>query len=117
MNTFTRITLVLLRIAIGWHFLFEGVDKLQTHLTGPVEGKPQWTSEPYLRGATGPFATYFQAPLGQDPDEAALERLTLPETKPGEPAKLPPVVEEEWQAQFNRFVEVHKVGSEKAVQP
>ncbi len=113
MNTSTRWALVLLRIAIGWHFLFEGVAKLETHFTGPTTSKPLWTSEPYLRGATGPFADTIRAPLG-DLDADALERLTLPETKPGEPAKLPPALEKEWDAEFQRFVDFYKVGTDKA---
>jgi uncharacterized membrane protein YphA (DoxX/SURF4 family) len=117
MNTFTRFALVLLRIAIGWHFLFEGIDKVQTHLDGPTEAKPQWTSEPYLRGATGPFAPYFQKPLGPSPDDEALERLTLPDTKPGEPATLQPALEKDWAEQFNRFVEHYQVGSKQTLPP
>ena len=30
MNRSTKVFLVLLRLAIGWHFLVEGVDKIQS---------------------------------------------------------------------------------------
>ena len=47
--------LVLLRLAIGWHFFIEGMDKLHT---------PTWTSAGYLREATGPLAPRFRALAG-----------------------------------------------------
>ena len=42
--------LVLLRIIIGWHFLYEGLTKLLY---------PGWTSAGYLKGSTGPLAPIF----------------------------------------------------------
>lgn len=42
--------LVLLRIAIGWHFLYEGISKLLT---------PGWSAEGYLRGSRWIFAEFF----------------------------------------------------------
>ncbi len=44
--------IALLRIAIGWHFLYEGITKLLY---------PGWTSAGYLKSATGPLAALFQA--------------------------------------------------------
>jgi uncharacterized membrane protein YphA (DoxX/SURF4 family) len=51
--------LVLLRIAIGWHFLTEGLDKVESvrHNTQP------FSAEVYLRNATGPLAPYFRGML------------------------------------------------------
>ncbi len=43
--------LTLLRIAIGWHFLYEGWSKLI---------QPAWTSAGYLKSATGPLADLFR---------------------------------------------------------
>ncbi|MCK5470423.1 MAG: DoxX family membrane protein, partial [Cyclobacteriaceae bacterium] len=40
----------LLRIAIGWHFLYEGVSKLFT---------PGWTSAEYLQMSSWIFAPFF----------------------------------------------------------
>src|SRR5437660_1776794 len=45
--------LVLLRIAIGWHFLFEGLEKVHTVNVGPTETNRPWSSEHYLREAPG----------------------------------------------------------------
>jgi len=41
-----------LRIAIGWHFLYEGVTKFMD---------PTWSASGYLSNATGPFAEFFQS--------------------------------------------------------
>ena len=59
--------LVLLRIAIGWHFLTEGLDKRESG----EHGKP-FSAEIYLRNANGPFAPYFRGML---PDPNGLNML------------------------------------------
>jgi uncharacterized membrane protein YphA (DoxX/SURF4 family) len=46
-----RLALTVLRMAIGWHFLYEGVVKVFT---------PEWSAAPYLHTATGPLAAIFQ---------------------------------------------------------
>jgi len=51
---YTRIklwVLVLLRVAIGWHFLYEGIAKLLN---------PYWTSAGFLLESKGPLAALFQ---------------------------------------------------------
>jgi uncharacterized membrane protein YphA (DoxX/SURF4 family) len=55
--------LVLLRIAIGWQFLYEGLWKFQSRQTA----RP-WTSAGYLRNSQGPFRGTFRRLTG-DPDE------------------------------------------------
>ena len=45
-----RNTIVLLRLFVGWHFLYEGVIKLYN---------PDWTSFGYLASAQGPFKSLF----------------------------------------------------------
>lgn len=45
-------TIILMRILIGWHFLYEGVIKLYN---------PEWTSFGYLATAQGPFQSIFTA--------------------------------------------------------
>lgn len=63
--------LVLLRIAIGWHFLYEGVTKVYSTPEGrdsflakvlprPNQPEPPFSAEGYLRNATGPLAPYFR---------------------------------------------------------
>ena len=46
-----RIIYTLLRIAVGWHFLYEGISKLFI---------PGWSSENFLINSTGPISVLFQ---------------------------------------------------------
>ena len=48
--------LVLLRIAIGWHFLYEGIAKLTS---------PTWSAAGYLRQSRGPFEGVFKWLAGE----------------------------------------------------
>ncbi|WP_437190867.1 DoxX family protein [Planctomicrobium sp. SH527] len=57
------ILIVLLRISIGWQFLYEGLWKKQT-----LSSNNPWTSEGYLKNAQGPLRNYFRDMLG-DPDD------------------------------------------------
>ena len=43
--------LTLLRVLVGWHFLYEGLIKLYT---------PGWTAKSYLSGSIGPVAPLFK---------------------------------------------------------
>jgi thiosulfate dehydrogenase [quinone] large subunit len=52
------IFLILLRIVIGWHLLYEGLAKLLN---------PSWSSELYLMDSGGIFARFFQS-LASNPD-------------------------------------------------
>lgn len=67
-NVLTKIFLVLLRIAIGWHFLYEGLHKLESF----HEGSKPFSAEAYLRRSTGPFRDFFRSRL-DNPD--GLDRL------------------------------------------
>ena len=55
--------LVVLRIAIGWQFLYEGLWKIRTQ-----SGPRPWTSVGYLRNSQGPFRGFFRGLTG-DADE------------------------------------------------
>lgn len=46
-----KLTITLFRVAIGWHFLYEGISKI-------VAGN--WSATGYLANATGPFAGLYQ---------------------------------------------------------
>jgi len=50
----TVVSLVLLRLVIGWHFFSEGAKHF---------ADPHWTSEPVLRSAKGPFAPWYHSYL------------------------------------------------------
>ena len=45
------IAITVLRVVVGWHFLYEGIAKLTS---------PSWSSAGYLRQARGPFADLFK---------------------------------------------------------
>ena len=81
--------LVLLRIAIGWHFLYEGTQKILSTPGGkasilarifPVPESPTFSSEGYLRNSTGPLATRFRSLV---PDVDGREKLKLENVKKG----------------------------------
>jgi uncharacterized membrane protein YphA (DoxX/SURF4 family) len=65
--------IVLLRVAIGWHFLYEGVEKLESTLTG----KDRFSAEIYLRNATGPLAPYYRGMLPDVNSLAVLDQARL----------------------------------------
>ena len=61
--------LVLLRVAIGWHFFYEGTQKVlsvpgnKLSIFGqlvPAPDGPVFTAEPYLRASSGPLANHFR---------------------------------------------------------
>ena len=52
------IAMTVLRVAIGWHFLYEGIAKLTS---------PAWSAAGYLKQARGPFADLFKG-LAGNPD-------------------------------------------------
>ncbi|UCH36726.1 MAG: DoxX family membrane protein [Armatimonadota bacterium] len=52
MNVVQQVLLVVLRVAIGWHFLYEGYVKITDKA---------WSAGPYLAAAQGPLAGVFHA--------------------------------------------------------
>jgi uncharacterized membrane protein YphA (DoxX/SURF4 family) len=119
MNGFTRVFLILLRLAIGWHFLFEGIEKIQSVQLGPTETNRPWTSRGYLRGAVGPLADYFRRQTG-DSDEEALALLEVKPIPAGEdPARVPPrqrispLLDQAWSEYFERFAAHYDLPAEQ----
>ena len=87
----TIVFLVLLRLAIGWHFFFEGYHKIHSTDVGQTETNRPFSSEGFFRGAPGPLGPFVRAQIGSDPDEQALARLTVkPIPAPPDPTKVPP---------------------------
>ena len=79
--------LVLLRIVIGWHFLYEGTQKILSTPEGkasvlarvfPETDGPPFSSEGYLRASTGPLAPVFRSLV---PDVDSREKLKLESVK------------------------------------
>ena len=50
------IAITLMRVVVGWHFLYEGIAKLTS---------PSWSAAGYLRQARGPFAEMFKSIAAQ----------------------------------------------------
>lgn len=66
-GTFAVLALVLLRLAIGWHFFTSGMEKVEYNQRRQ-EIRLTHTSAPFLSEAKGPFAEFFhsQAATGHD---------------------------------------------------
>src|SRR4051812_26360971 len=92
----TCFLLILLRLAIGWHFLVEGVHKIHTHWVGKTATNTPWTGAGFFAEGVGPAAPWFRQVLG-DPDREALARLQ-PEND-----QLPPALAAEWQDYLDRY--------------
>ena len=50
------IAITVMRVVIGWHFLYEGISKLTS---------PSWSAVGYMKAARGPFASLFRHIAGQ----------------------------------------------------
>jgi uncharacterized membrane protein YphA (DoxX/SURF4 family) len=57
------VLLVLLRVSIGWHLMYEGLWKLST-----LKTSTPWSAEGYLKNSTGPMRSTFRAMTG-DPND------------------------------------------------
>ena len=61
-------TVVVMRVLIGWHFLYEGLAKLTS---------PGWSAQGFLLQARGPFADLFRW-MAADPERLAnVNQLTM----------------------------------------
>ena len=58
LSRWPMIAITVLRVAVGWHFLYEGIAKLTS---------PSWSAAGYLKQARGPFADVFRS-LASQPD-------------------------------------------------
>lgn len=127
MQRSTAVFLILLRLAIGWHFLVEGYLKVRSiYLVGPTVAydgkiKQPFSSAGYLREAPGPLGELIRRYEG-DPDEEALARLTvrpLPESddqdKNRTQDRVPPGLHRDWEEYLKRFTQHYSLsaGQEK----
>jgi uncharacterized membrane protein YphA (DoxX/SURF4 family) len=113
MTRLAVVFLVLLRLAIGWHFLVEGFQKIPEKYLADVglggSGK-SFSSTGYIREAPGPLGDAVRWAEG-DPDDRALNRLVPLAIHEGEdPAnakpyeRTPPGLAKDWEAYLKRFV-------------
>jgi uncharacterized membrane protein YphA (DoxX/SURF4 family) len=115
MNKCTAFFLVLLRLAIGWHFFAEGYHKLEGYWTGPTEtvvGKSRpFSSAGYFREGSGPLARLIRKEVG-DPDDEALALLepTGEESSSAPPhTRTPPLLAKEWGDYVRRFCDYYQL--------
>jgi thiosulfate dehydrogenase [quinone] large subunit len=62
------IAITVMRIFVGWHFLYEGIAKLTS---------PSWSAVGYLRQARGPFSGFFRWLAGQPNMLAWADQITM----------------------------------------
>jgi thiosulfate dehydrogenase (quinone) large subunit len=62
------IALTVLRVVVGWHFLYEGLTKLTA---------PSWTAAGYLKQARGPLGGFFRWLLTQPNHLANADLVTM----------------------------------------
>ena len=65
LSRWPMIAITVLRVFVGWHFLYEGIAKLTA---------PSWSAAGYLKQARGPFAGLFKS-LAAQPDLLAYADL------------------------------------------
>lgn len=66
--------LLALRLAVGWHFLFEGLHKVESHYGHPVEGVRPFSSEPYFKVAPGPLGSIMRKQFA-DPEAVIAAKI------------------------------------------
>ena len=92
------VLIVLLRIGIGWHFLYEGVHKFD-----PAAG---FTSEGFLGIAKGPAADIYYWML---PDLDGIQRVAIADIKDenGKDCKTFTVYEDAWKEYFEKYLTIY----------
>jgi len=65
LSRWTLLAITVMRVFVGWHFLYEGIAKLTA---------PSWSAAGYLKQARGPFAGLFKS-LAAQPDLLAYADL------------------------------------------
>jgi len=101
--------LVLLRLGLGCHFLYEGVWKITN---------PSFSSEPFLSEAKGPLAPLFYAMLDDLDGRRRLQVLRGPDGKPAlDKNKNPQVTADEylekWYALKSQFIDRYQMSKEQ----
>jgi uncharacterized membrane protein YphA (DoxX/SURF4 family) len=71
--------LLALRLAIGWHFLFEGLHKIHSHSVGPTETSRPFTSEQFFKASPTRFGAQMRKEY-DDPAAVIAEYVTPPQS-------------------------------------
>ena len=113
----TCVFLVVLRIAIGWHFCYEGVSKVKSAYQGKASPDKVFSSETYFRESEGPFGKLVKSRL-TDPDQLVVDQLALKpvdgEASDASPrGRFPDALAREWDEYFNRFAAQFRLDEEQ----
>jgi uncharacterized membrane protein YphA (DoxX/SURF4 family) len=95
----TVLTLVALRLALGCHFLYEGVWK--------IKHRDEFTAEPFLTQAKGPMADFFYAMV---PDIDARHRLPVETDAHGKKSIDSSGIAARWDEIRREFVDYYRPG-------
>jgi thiosulfate dehydrogenase [quinone] large subunit len=68
LSTGPLVAITIMRVLVGWHFLYEGISKLTA---------ASWSSAGYLRQARGPFADMFRGLAGNPNMLAYADTITM----------------------------------------
>jgi uncharacterized membrane protein YphA (DoxX/SURF4 family) len=113
-----------LRLAIGWHFMFEGLHKIHSYYVGPTDSNRVFTSEPYFAMADGPLGPIVRDRIG-DPAKLIQSRIVAKQTDgktPSVTAKtsdedfiklVPDAVKSDWDQYLAKFNEAYNQSDEK----
>src|SRR5262245_10599946 len=71
--------LLTLRLAIGWHFMFEGLYKVNSYYNGPSDTNRVFSSEPYFKVAPGPIGDKMRKEFS-DPAAEIATKVKAPES-------------------------------------
>jgi uncharacterized membrane protein YphA (DoxX/SURF4 family) len=122
---FAILALVLLRLAIGWHFFTAGLEKIDRDSDGGL--RVTFTAAPFLGIAQGPFADTFKSmtPSGHDWQKLLAvprQKKTLTAEEQKAAAENPPYkawqerIDADWQAIADKVVEVPNLSQEQIAQ-
>jgi uncharacterized membrane protein YphA (DoxX/SURF4 family) len=100
---------IALRLAIGWHFLVEGVHKIQSRREGLTSTNTPWTGEGFFREGIGPAAPPARKYLHLD-DADALARLKA------DNRVLPTALNADWDDYYSRFADHYGLSDAQKVE-
>lgn len=111
--------LVLLRLTIGWHFLYEGYHKVHSLWVGPTTTNKPFSSAGYFNEAQGPLGPIVKRAIG-DADERLLDRLAVqPLGTDQDPAndrkhlRMSVALAREWDDWFERFASQYQLDAQQ----
>jgi hypothetical protein len=104
-SVLTVATLVALRLALGCHFLYEGLWKIEPREPFSIQHPAEFTAAPFLTQAKGPLSGLFYAMV---PDIDGRERLQIVTDAQGKKSVAGDAVAARWNAIRQEFVDYYR---------